>query len=34
KLQYELYYIKHRCFILDISIILKTVKIILKGAGR
>ncbi|MCD6283890.1 sugar transferase, partial [bacterium] len=34
KLQYELYYIKHRSFILDLSIILKTVKIILKGEGR
>ena len=34
KLQYELYYIKHRCFILDISIILKTIKIVLKGSGR
>ena len=34
KLQYELYYIKHRSFILDLSILLKTIKIILKGGGR
>ena len=34
KLQYELYYIKHRSFILDLSIILKTIKIVLKGGGR
>lgn len=34
KLQFELYYIKHRSFILDLSIILKTIKIVLKGGGR
>ena len=34
KLQYELYYIKHRSFILDLSIILKTIKIVLIGGGR
>ena len=34
KLQYELYYIKHRSFILDLSIMLRTIKIILKGGGR
>ena len=34
KLQYELYYIKHRSFILDLSILLRTIKIILKGGGR
>jgi exopolysaccharide biosynthesis polyprenyl glycosylphosphotransferase len=34
KLQYELYYIKHRSLILDLSIILRTIKIILKGEGR
>ncbi|MBL7148212.1 MAG: sugar transferase, partial [Nanoarchaeota archaeon] len=34
KLQYELYYIKHRSFILDLSILLRTIKIILKGVGR
>lgn len=34
KLQYELFYIKHRSFILDLSIILKTINIIFKGMGR
>jgi len=34
KLQYELYYIKHRSLILDLSIILRTIKIVLKGGGR
>lgn len=34
KLQYDLYYIKNRSFILDIVIALKTVKIILGGFGR
>lgn len=34
KLQYELYYIKHRSFVLDLSIILRTIKIVLKGGGR
>jgi len=34
KLQYELYYIKHRSFILDLSILLKTIKIVLTGQGR
>ena len=34
KLQYELYYIKHRSFVLDVSILLRTIKIILKGGGR
>jgi len=34
KLQYELYYIKHRSFVLDLSILLRTIKIILKGGGR
>ena len=34
KLQYELYYIKHRSFILDLSIVLKTIKIVLKRGGR
>lgn len=33
KLQYDLYYIKNRSFILDLSIILKTIKIVLSGAG-
>lgn len=34
KLQYELYYIKHRSIILDISIALKTISIVLRGMGR
>ncbi len=34
KLQYELYYIKHRSFILDLSILLRTIKIVLKGVGQ
>lgn len=34
KLQYELYYIKHRSFILDLGILLKTIKIVLAGRGR
>jgi exopolysaccharide biosynthesis polyprenyl glycosylphosphotransferase len=34
KLQYELYYIKHRSFVLDLSILLRTIKIVLKGGGR
>jgi len=34
KLQYELYYIKLRSFVLDFSILLRTIKIILKGGGR
>ncbi len=33
KLQYDLYYIKHRNFILDLSIILKTIHTIIKGQG-
>jgi len=34
KLQYELYYIKHRSFILDLGTILKTTKIVLTGGGK
>jgi exopolysaccharide biosynthesis polyprenyl glycosylphosphotransferase len=34
KLQYELYYIKHRSLVLDVSIILRTIKIVLKAMGR
>jgi len=34
KLQYDLYYIKHRSLLLDLSIILKTINIIFKGGGR
>ncbi|MBU1102476.1 sugar transferase, partial [Patescibacteria group bacterium] len=34
KLQYDLYYTKNSSFILDLVIILKTIKIILSAAGR
>ena len=34
KLQFELYYIKHRSLVLDLSILLRTIKIIIKGGGR
>lgn len=34
KLQYELYYIKHRSLILDLSILLKTINIVLRGKGQ
>lgn len=34
KLKYDLYYIKNRSIILDLSIILKTIKIIFDGRGR
>jgi len=34
KLQYDLYYIKHRSLLLDLGIILKTINLILKGGGR
>lgn len=34
KLQYDFYYLKNRSFVLDLAIILKTIKIILSGGGR
>lgn len=34
KLQYDFYYLKNRSFILDLAIILKTIRIILSGGGR
>ena len=34
KLQYDLYYIKNRSLILDLGIILKTINIAIKQAGR
>jgi len=34
KVQYDLYYIKHRSFVFDLSIILKTINIVLRGGGR
>lgn len=34
KLQYDLYYVKNMSFILDIVILLKTIKVVLFGSGR
>jgi len=34
KLQYDLYYAKHRCFRCDVGILLRTVWIVLFGRGR
>lgn len=34
KLEYDLYYIKHRSLMLDITIILRTIGIVLSGKGR
>jgi lipopolysaccharide/colanic/teichoic acid biosynthesis glycosyltransferase len=34
KLQYELYYIKNRSLLLDLSILLKTIRLVLARAGR
>jgi len=34
KLQYDLYYIKNRSLFLDLTILLKTVKMVLKGGGH
>ena len=34
KVQYDLYYIKNRSFVFDLSIILKTINIVLRGGGR
>jgi len=34
KLKYDLYYIKHRSFLLDLNILLRTVEVILFGKGR
>ena len=34
KVQHDLYYIKNRSFVFDLSIILKTINIVLKGGGR
>ena len=34
KLSYDLYYLKHRSFLIDLSIVLRTVKILLSRAGR
>lgn len=34
KVKYDLYYIKHRSLMLDINIILKTIKVVLSGRGQ
>jgi lipopolysaccharide/colanic/teichoic acid biosynthesis glycosyltransferase len=34
KLQYDLYYIKNRSFLLDLGIVLKTITIVLRKEGR
>ena len=34
KLKYDLYYLKHRSFLLDIKILVRTVEIVLFGKGR
>lgn len=34
KVQHDLYYVKNRSFVLDLSIMLKTINIVLKGGGR
>jgi lipopolysaccharide/colanic/teichoic acid biosynthesis glycosyltransferase len=34
KLQYDLYYIKNYSLLLDISIIVRSIKVVLFGAGR
>ena len=34
KFQYDLYYIKNRSFLLDITIVLKTLHVVLYGKGR
>lgn len=34
KLSYDLYYLKHRSFLLDLMVVLRTIKIILSRAGR
>lgn len=34
KLQYDLYYIKNRSVFLDLSIVLKTIRILISGAGK
>jgi lipopolysaccharide/colanic/teichoic acid biosynthesis glycosyltransferase len=34
KLQYDLYYVKNRNWLLDLAILLKTIRIVLFGWGR
>ena len=33
KLEYDLYYIKHRGLMLDLSIVLRTVSVVVRGHG-
>jgi lipopolysaccharide/colanic/teichoic acid biosynthesis glycosyltransferase len=33
KLQYDLYYLKHRSLLLDLTILLRTLKVVLRGGG-
>jgi exopolysaccharide biosynthesis polyprenyl glycosylphosphotransferase len=34
KIQFDLYYVKNRSFVFDLSILLKTINIVLRGGGR
>ncbi len=34
KLKYDLYYVKHRSFLLDLNILIRTVEVVLFGKGR
>ena len=34
KLQYDLYYIKNMSFILDVVVMLKTIRVVLFGSGK
>ena len=34
KLEYDLYYMKHQTFLLDILIVIKTIRIVLFGQGK
>jgi lipopolysaccharide/colanic/teichoic acid biosynthesis glycosyltransferase len=34
KLKYDLYYVKHRSFLLDLNILVQTVEVVLFGKGR
>ena len=34
KLEYDLYYLKHQDFIMDVLVILKTTKVVLFGKGK
>lgn len=34
KLEYDLYYLKHQDFIMDVLVIMKTAKVVLFGKGK